>query len=70
VKGLAFLWTCVIWEPDIWSTKRSRETEGVTSWYCNSCAWSVVVFDEKPSLTVQQVRSEFQTHVCSEKYSE
>jgi hypothetical protein len=49
---------------------RSRETEGVTNWYCNSCAWSMTVFDGKAELTIQQVRSEFNNHVCSEKYSE
>jgi hypothetical protein len=49
---------------------RSRESEGVANWYCNSCAWSVTVFDGKPGLTIQQVRSEFDNHICSEKYSE
>jgi hypothetical protein len=28
------------------------------------------VFDGKSELTIQQVRSEFDNHVCSEKYSE
>jgi hypothetical protein len=28
------------------------------------------VFDGKSELTVQQVRSEFDNHVCSERYSE
>jgi hypothetical protein len=51
-------------------TLRSRESEGVTNWYCNSCAWSVTVFDGRSELIIQQVRSDFETHVCSEKYSE
>jgi hypothetical protein len=42
----------------------------VTNWYCNLCAWSATVFDGKSDLTNQQVRSQFETHVCSEKYSE
>jgi hypothetical protein len=50
---------------------RSRATEGVTNWYCRACTWSVTVFDGKPGQpTIQQVRSEFDSHVCSDRYSE
>jgi hypothetical protein len=40
-------------------------SEGVTNWYCNSCAWSATVFDGKSERSFQQVRSEFETHVCT-----
>jgi hypothetical protein len=53
---------------------RSRGSESVTNWYCNSCSWSVTVINGKagePSKRdIQSEFSSFASRRCSESYGQ